>query len=370
MAMADFADFVDLIDYVTPFMEIVSSAYSSTSSSPSPNTVHMRDHASGSSSTLAGQNFECDYYYYYYYDLWSGGCSDCHPHCPRYVAHYMSYYYGYQYTCGVLGNFEGEQEQKQVSNSNLGGLWSALTRTWHKAAEALLSVTSSVSTAFWSTIAMLIVGKYRRVIRQVCGHLWNRPAPISNELRQDVGRVLTAVFMLVSEIFLISAKRSCCLRRKLRQMGLRSRPIPRDDGIEDEDDGFVMGTPRRSLAEIQRHNGIVFGGRRIGFPRYMGRVRLMAVRTRRWRVVYNPRQPGHCLFSCVQRILDEIGHHHSSIAALRQLAQHLLATRQGRRIDGRSLEEWTASTSYSVNSFVKATTAGRWGTQLDLVVLA
>eukprot|EP00971_Amphidinium_carterae_P206843 4104120-Amphidinium_carterae.1 len=56
VAMADFVDLMDFVDYVTPFMDLVSSAYTSFSSfNTSPNTVREADPTSEISSNTIGQ---------------------------------------------------------------------------------------------------------------------------------------------------------------------------------------------------------------------------------------------------------------------------------------------------------------------------
>eukprot|EP00971_Amphidinium_carterae_P325227 6455405-Amphidinium_carterae.1 len=283
--------------------------------------------------------------------------------------HYLGYhgYYGYSVTCN------GYHHVDILQQSNTKVKWTGAVLDSINLAQTIVDCLSSSTgclllSSIWSLLVMLMSS--RQAFRTAMQRLCIKAAAFWQDLYGDLCTLLRAFAVMASEVLFVVSRRSCCYRRRLRQWGLRLRAY--QPGPDDMDDDILLTTPRRTLSQIQQANGLAMGGswwnsRR---PRKMGKVRLPMPHRRRWRVHYNPRTSGECLFACVQRIGQLQGLGHKSTSQLRALSKTLLQRAKSGPIAGQRLETWLQGHRTTVDDFILNTTRGRWGTQLDAFVLA
>eukprot|EP00971_Amphidinium_carterae_P240813 4780686-Amphidinium_carterae.1 len=150
---------------------------------------------------------------------------------------------------------------------------------------------------------------------------------------------------------------------------MRSRPFVMSVEAAEGDEvlvgsPLVLRTPstaRRSLADIQRQ---VQGGSIKRARRCQGR-RFSMVKKKNIRALYNPRVEGDCLFDCLRAALRQIHGQHVSSKCLRRWLQDRLED-----VESGTIDKCAANFGLSRRSYIDTTTKGRWGTNLDIEIMA
>eukprot|EP00971_Amphidinium_carterae_P150583 2984807-Amphidinium_carterae.1 len=298
------------------------------------------------------QSYYYHYYYNYYYNYYSdsmavsGGISASASHRQQTPQqwqygrqgdhevgqqYYYAMYYGYYFMYNEYRHVD-ILRQRSTKVKWTGAVLDSITMV-----QSIVDCLSSSAgclllSSMWSLLVMIMSS--RQAFRTAAARTWAKTVAFCQELYGDLRTLVRAWAVMCSEILFVTSKRSCCCRRRLRQFGLRLRAY--QPGQEDPEDDILLATPRRTLSQIQQDGGLVMGGAwcRAHQPRTMGRVRLPSPRRRNWRVCYNPRTPGECLYACVQRIAQLQGRGRISTQALRALAKVLLSQAQHEDVAG------------------------------------
>eukprot|EP00971_Amphidinium_carterae_P347659 6489752-Amphidinium_carterae.1 len=159
------------------------------------------------------------------------------------------------------------------------------------------------------------------------------------------------------------------IRRRLRRYAMRTRPFVMSSEVDGEavilsTSPFIQRTPstaRRSLADIQRD---VQGGKLCPARRCKEK-RFSMIKKKNIRVVFNPRIDGECLFDCLRAgLLWRHGKRVSTKTLRRWLKDGL------QQADPERVLKCAAQFGMSHREYVDRTTKGRWGTSLDVEILA
>eukprot|EP00971_Amphidinium_carterae_P261620 5190162-Amphidinium_carterae.1 len=192
-------------------------------------------------------------------------------------------------------------------------------------------------------------------------------------LHGDCRRLWLLCRFVMSELLWIVSHHCCGCRRRMRRIAMKCRPYVVRSEIEGEDVIFP-GSPgadraqtpastRRSLAAIQ--DGMqVQGGTLLPARRCRGQ-RLVRARRRGIKVVFNPRTQGECLFGAVKHAVKKHTGRTVSVGCLRRYLRDLLVNEDEEKIRG-----CAAKFGHTVSSYISSTVLGRWGTSLDLELLA